>query len=204
MGADKALVQLAGRPLVAHALGILREAGLSGSIAGASSQLAEHAAVVRAPLIKDSTAGLGPLGGVCAAIGSCGSRHGVFLSVDLPLVPASLVALLLDHARTTGAAVTVASVNGFAQTFPAVVDRAALPALESALTEGNRGCFAAFQDAARRLAFPLSILPVEMLVQCGQIARSDGLPPAFWFQNLNTPGELGRAEAQLGFRHSVI
>ncbi len=199
MGADKAVVQLAGRPLVAHALDILREASLSASIAGARSPLAEYA-----PLVEDSTPGLGPLSGICAALASCTNRHAVFLPVDLPLIPASLVAFLLHHAQVTGAAVTMAAVNGFAQTFPAVVDRRALPPLESALKGGHRGCFAAFEDAANQLAFPLSILAVELLVQSGQVAHPNGLPAAFWFHNVNTPEELERAEALLRFCHSVI
>jgi molybdopterin-guanine dinucleotide biosynthesis protein A len=199
MGADKALVQLAGRPLVAHALAVLHQAGLSATIAGASSALADYA-----PVVEDSTPGLGPLSGVCAALASCANRYAVFLSVDLPLLPACLVAFLLHHAQVTGAAVTLASVNGFAQTFPAVVDRRALPLLDSALKESHRGCFSAFQDAAKQLDLPLSILPVEFLVQTGNVIHPEGMPAAFWFHNVNTRGELERAESLLNFRHSVI
>ncbi len=199
MGADKALVQLGGRPLVAHALAILHEVGLSASIAGASSPLATYA-----PLVEDLTPGRGPLGGVCAALASCVCRYAVFLSVDLPLMPAVFVAFLLHHARVTGAAVTMASVSGYAQTFPAVVDRRTLPALESALKDGPRGCFAAFQGAAKQLDLPLSILAVEFLVQTGLVAHAEGMPAAYWFHNVNTRGELERAEGLLRFRHSVI
>ena len=196
MGEDKSLVQLGGRPLVAHALAILHEAGLSASIAGASSPLAEYA-----PLVEDLKPGQGPLGGVCAALASCVNRYAAFLSVDLPLLPASLVAFLLHHAQITGATATIVSVNGFAQTFPAVVDRRALPVLESALKEGDRGCFSAFRDSAKQLDLPLSILPVELLVQSGQVAHPEGMPAAYWFHNVNTRDELDRAEGLLSFRH---
>ena len=40
MGEDKALVRLGGQPLVVHALGILRGAGLTVSLAGGSSAVA--------------------------------------------------------------------------------------------------------------------------------------------------------------------
>lgn len=199
MGTDKALVQLGGKPLVEHALAILRAAGLSASIAGMSSPLAAYA-----PVVADHAPALGPLSGVCAALASCTARHAVFVSVDQPLLPPSLVVFLLRNARITGATVTLASVNGFAQTFPAVVDRSALPALETALKEGHRGCYSAFQTAAKQLDVPLSILPVEMLVQAGQVAHPDGLPAAFWFHNVNTLAELQRAEDLLKPRHSVI
>lgn len=197
MGADKALARLAGEPLVVHALGILRESGLPAAISGARSPLAGFA-----PVVEDS--GLGPLAGVCAALASSSARHGVFLPVDLPFLPASLVVFMLHHARVTGAAVTVPSVNGYAQTFPAVVDRSALAALETELIEGRGGCFSAFQAAAAQSGRLFSVLAVELLLQSGQIAHPDGLPAAVWFHNVNTPEELERAESLLAATHRVI
>ena len=195
MGRDKALTELAGQPLVTRALGILREAGLSAEIAGARSPLAAYA-----PVVEDATAGLGPLGGICAALASTQARHAAFLSVDMPLLPASLIVYLLRHAQITGAAVTVPSVNGFAQTFPVVVDRAVLPLLETSLQSGRGGCFAAFQAAADKLDRLFSILPVELLAQPGHVAHAGGLPAAFWFLNVNGPMELARAEGlHVGF-----
>lgn len=192
MGADKALELLAGQPLVVYALSILREAGLRTSIAGASSPLAAFA-----PVVEDSQPGRGPLGGVCAALASTSACRAVFLPVDLPLLPASLVVFLLRYARTTGAHVTLCSVNGFAQTFPAVICRAALPALQDELEAGRGGCFSAFQAAAARLGQPVSVLPVELLVQCGQVAHPAGLPSARWILNVNSLEDLRRAEFQL-------
>ena len=189
MGRDKALTELAGQPLVARALGILREAGLPGAIAGARSALAAFA-----PVVEDAAIGQGPLGGVCAAMASTQARHMVFLSVDMPLLPASLVAYLLRHAQITNAAVTVSSVNGFVQTFPAVVNRDTLPALETSLQSGRGGCFAAFRAAAGKLGQRFSILPVELLAQPGHVAHATGLPAALWFLNVNGPVELARAE----------
>jgi molybdopterin-guanine dinucleotide biosynthesis protein A len=191
MGEDKALVELAGQPLVAHALGILRQAGLTASVAGSRSPLAAFA-----PVVEDSKAGLGPLGGICAALASTAARWAVFIPVDLPLLPASLVALLLHHVRITGSAVTLCSVNGYAQTFPAVVDRATLPALEIELASGRRGCFSAFQASAASLSQPMSILAVEMLVQAGQVVHPDSLPAVRWFLNVNAPADLRFAKAQ--------
>ena len=46
MGQEKALLQLAGQPLVVHALQVLREAGLSGTIAGGNASLMAFAPVV--------------------------------------------------------------------------------------------------------------------------------------------------------------
>ena len=189
MGQDKALVPFAGQPLVAHALLVLRDAGLEASLAGARSSL-----VVFAPVVEDCECGRGPLGGICAALASTTARRAVFLPVDLPLLPVSLVDYLLHHAQITGRAVTLPSVNGFAQTFPVVVDRATLPVFEAELAAGRGGCFSAFQAAAASLGQPVTVVAVELLVQSGQAAHPDGLPAASWFVNINTAADLRRAE----------
>lgn len=195
MGTDKALVQLGGRPLVAHAVSILRTAGLSVSIAGGPAHLGTFA-----PVIEDSEPGRGPLGGICAALAAVPVQLGVFLPVDLPLLPAPLIEYLLRHARATGRAVTLCSVSGFPQTFPAVIGREALAALVSELKTERGGCFSAFQAAAAGLDQPVAILPVELLVQSGQVADPEGVPPFRWFLNVNSPEELRRAELHL--RHA--
>lgn len=191
MGTDKALLPLAGRPLIEHMLSILHEAGLEASLAGARSvELARFA-----PIVLDAEQDRGPLAGICAALAAASSAPcAVFLPVDTPLIPASLLTYMLRHADLTGAAGTLVSVNGSAQTFPAVVHRRALPALQAALGSGHRGCFHAFRAAAQSLAVPLTVLPVELLVQAGQIAHPAALPAVYWFSNINTPRERARAE----------
>jgi molybdenum cofactor guanylyltransferase len=192
MGADKALVRLGGQPLVVHALDILRAAGLTVSLAGGSSALAGFA-----PLIPDSQPGLGPLAGICAALASTSAHLGVFLPIDLPLLPASLISSLLVHACNTGSPVTISSVNGFAQTFPVVLDRKLLPELEGELQAGRLGCYSALQTAASNFGSPISVVPVEMMVQCGQVAHPEGLPAGRWFLNVNSPEGLRLAHAYL-------
>lgn len=193
MGRDKANLLFAGRPLVAHALAILREAGLRVAIAGANPV---HRAALSAfaPIVDDPEPGRGPLAGVCAALESTSARYAVFLPVDLPLLPASLVAYLLRHARVTGFAITVARLAGFSQTFPAVVDRAALPGLRSALETRDDGCFSAFKSAAAALGEPLGVVDVELVAQAGQVTHALALPPSRWFLNVNSPEDLKRAE----------
>ncbi len=193
MGEDKALIQLAGRPLVEHALSVLRQAGLAVLIAGARSSLKGFA-----PVVEDAEPGLGPLQGICAALASTPARRAVFITVDMPLLPVSLIRYLVHHAEITGSAVTVPSLNGFAQTFPAVVDRAVLPHLQKDLEAGRGGCFSSFQAAAATMGRPMSVVPVELMVQIGKVAHPDGLPAALWFLNINTPQDLRRAEGLSG------
>jgi molybdopterin-guanine dinucleotide biosynthesis protein A len=198
MGEDKALVRLGGQPLVLHALDILRGAGLTVSLAGGFSALAAFA-----PLVQDSQPGLGPLAGICAALASTSARLAVFMPVDLPLLPVSLIAFLLDHARRTGRPVTVPSVNGFAQTFPAVLDGKLLTGLEGELQAGRLGCFSALQAAAANFGWPMSVVPVEALVQSGQVAHPEGLPATRWFLNVNSPEGLRLAREYLPRSHRV-
>lgn len=197
MGQDKAQLEFAGKPLAAHAVSVLQEAGLSVMIAGAASP-ALRSLPVSAPVVEDLSPGLGPLSGVCAALSATSARHAVFLSVDSPLIPAALLVYLLRHARITGAAVTVSSLSGFAQTFPAVLDRSTLPALENQLSSRRYGCISAFHAASAALGRPFSSIAVELLAQSGQVSHPLGLPPAQWFLNLNTRDDLLRAEALRG------
>jgi len=222
MGRDKALMSFGGRPLIEHALSILREAGLPASIAGvppgrsaSAGQIAgtnpwagdsqannsqangwqENGSLASfAPIVEDPQPGFGPLAGICAALTAVATRYVVFLPVDLPLLPSSLIAYMIHHAKITGLAVTLPSVNGFSQTFPVVLDRSVLPALQNDLHSGQRGCFSAFQAAARSLGQPIASVAVELLVQSGQITHPLGLAATHWFLNVNTPQDLHRAE----------
>lgn len=190
MGCDKALTPFAGEPLIFHALKLLRDAGFEPGIAGARGDLTRFA-----PVIADVEPDPGPLGGMCAALATCLAPRAVFIPVDLPLLPASLVSFLVRRAAISGAVVTVPSVNGFVQTFPAVVDRTALPALEDSLRHGSGGCYAAFESAALALHGHIVVVPVEYLAQAGQVTHPEALPPAIWFLNVNSPADLARAEA---------
>ncbi len=189
MGSDKALLPFAGEPLIVRALRTLHAAGLPASIAGARSSLAQFASVV-----DDPEPGLGPLAGICAALASTSARFSVFLPVDLPLLPPSLLIYLLHHAEITGSAITVPSVSGFTQTFPAILDRTVLPVLKRELDSRRGGCFSAFQAAVAQLGQPVSSLPVEFLAQAGHISHPLGTPPFRWFLNLNRPADLAQAE----------
>lgn len=192
MGRDKALLQWGTGTLAQNALAILREAGLTAAIAGARAP--ELAAF--APVVPDAEPDQGPLGGICAALASTQARWAVFIPVDQPLLPASLLRYMLHHARTTEQAVTLASVAGYSQTFPAVVAGAALPMLRQAFHAGKGGCFTAFQAAATALGQAPAVLPVELLAQTGQVGHAAALPPVRWFLNINTPADLRLAGMQ--------
>lgn len=192
MGEDKALMSFKGAPLIRHVINLLQSAGFEPHIAGARSDLSSFA-----PVIQDNPThpGLGPLSGICAGLDAISARYAVFLPVDLPLLEPSLISYLLHYAQVTASAVTVASIGGFVETFPVVIDREAAPSLRVSLGSGDRKCLTAFQSAAAAISTPFSVLPVEVLLQCGHIAGSNTIPPHKWFLSINDPSSHASAEA---------
>jgi len=175
MGEDKALIKLGLRPLIVWALDNLREAGLEAWIAGARNpELAAYG-----PVIPDVWEDVGPLGGVCSALRQMDRTWGVFLTVDQPYMGRWLIHRLLERARETNDAVTVACLGGVEQTFPAVVRRDALPVLETELNAGRRGCLAAFRAAG------LQAIPVDEWIEPDAGSNAER-----WFWNVNTPEDL--------------
>lgn len=190
MGRDKALVEFKGQPLIAHAVGQLRDAGLSPAIAGARSDLGHFA-----PVIPDPQFDMGPLSGICAGLQSCSAELAVFLPVDLPLLPSGLIRYLVWAAEITGRAVTLTAVSGFPQTFPVVLRSEIASSLEAELAAGRGGCFAAFQAIAKGRGEPIHVLGVEGLEQAGAVSHAGGESPYRWFLNVNRPNDLGRIES---------
>jgi molybdopterin-guanine dinucleotide biosynthesis protein A len=184
MGCDKALLSFAGQTLLERSLHILQAAGLTASIAGGAPELARFA-----PLLADAQPDLGPLSGICAALAHCPAPLAVFLPVDLPLLPPELVRALVNHAQATQAPVTLASLDGFVESFPVVLRRESLDALQTALASAQRGCLRGFQAAAASLGQALAVQAAESLVE--QVAS--GLPPAAWFLNVNRAEDFERA-----------
>jgi molybdenum cofactor guanylyltransferase len=183
MGRDKALVELGSLKLVEWAKVILAGAGLEVWIAGVRNPEVE----MYGPVVPDLWEDAGPLGGVCSALRQMERDWAVFVTVDQPLMAPALVFGLLERARAGGFGVTVASLNGVAQTFPAVVRRDAGIALEAELEAGRLGCLAAFRAAG------LGVVAAEEVAtpQAASLVQR-------WFWNVNTPEDLEEAKGTLG------
>ena len=185
MGSDKALALFGGVPLVQAALQTIDAIGIPAHIAGSRGDLSSFAAQ-----IPDTFAETGPLGGIHAALSVSHAEWNLYLPVDLPLMPSSLLACLLQRAMLTGAPVTAPRLNGRIQPFPVVLHRSVLPSITQRLQDGNTACHAAWQGIPPELNSSLDAVPVEYLYQCGQCSHPRGLPPFLWFQSANTPAEL--------------
>ena len=194
MGTDKALLEFKGQPLIVHAIRILRGAGLPVVIAGARAE-AQSNLESFAPVMSDSETGLGPLGGICTALATIPAPYAVFLPVDIPFLPSSLIRYLVHRARVTKSAITLVSVNGLPQTLPAVVSKTMYPTLQEKLQNRRLGCLAAFREAAIQTGSSFCSLTAETLVQSGQVSHPQALPVVRWFLNLNAEQDVRRASS---------
>lgn len=87
MGQDKAMLRWAGRPLIEHQIGVLRQAGVSSVLVSGVRPL--HAG------IPDLLPGRGPLGGIAAVAGRIADGSQLLIvPVDMPLIDAALLARL--------------------------------------------------------------------------------------------------------------
>ncbi|HZU09883.1 MAG TPA: molybdenum cofactor guanylyltransferase [Pseudacidobacterium sp.] len=180
MGRDKALVPYHGRPLIEHAVTLLRSAGLEPHIVGTRPDLAQYA-----PVLSDVHQGCGPLGGIEAALDVSSSEWSLFLAVDLPLMPPAFLRYLRKRVSITEASATVPTFAGRPMPLCAVYHRKLLAGIRNALQASEYKVVRAIERAADG---NLDLFSVEAVVS----ARDDlsALPPHHWFQNVNTPSDL--------------
>lgn len=179
MGRDKALLAYAGRPLVEHAVGLLRAVGLVPHILGNRPDLA-----VYAPVIEDIHPGCGPLGGIEAALTASNSEWNLFVPVDLPLLPPVFLKYLMERAAITRASATLPALAGRVHPLCAVYRRILLPGIKESIKAHDYKVMRAIgRDAG------IDIFSVEAVA-----AARDDWPvaplPRRWFQNLNTPEDM--------------
>ncbi|WP_461426682.1 molybdenum cofactor guanylyltransferase MobA [Gymnodinialimonas sp.] len=168
IGGDKAKVLLAGKPLWRHVLARLEpQVGLVSMNAGESFGAL--------PRVADEVPGLGPLGGVLAAMvwaEGAGAARVLTVAVDTPFLPMDLVARL---AAVEGRIVVAATADGLHGT-TALWDVGLATELRAALADGTR---------------KVTAWAGAMGVQTAHFEDAGA------FFNVNTPEDLAVAEARL-------
>ncbi len=186
MGRDKALLSVAGRPLVEHALSILEQAGLPASIAGANPSTGAALQPTRqssrtpnpaSALWPASAPPWLPLPRVtpffCPSIClSCRPRSS-FFCFTTPESPAgpSLFPRSMASPRPS----------------PQCSTDPSCPLSRPSSPPGAAAAFPPFRQPQPAWTSPSAAVTVEFLAQSGQIVHPLGLPPALWFLNLNYP-----------------
>jgi len=184
MGTDKALLELAGRPLIEHML------ELAGSVCPQVRVVGDPAKFSRlAPVIDDLYAGQGPLAGIHAALANSETSLNLILGVDLPFLEADFLSYLISQSRTSGSVVTVPVADGFVQTLCAVYRREFREIAGRALAAGQNKVDAIFPQTSVRQLFE------EELAKAGFGARM--------FRNVNTPEEWQQAQLAFESHRSV-
>src|SRR5947209_5486923 len=107
MGTDKAFVNLAGRPLISHALELARAITEETKIVGDPKTFASFGTIV-----PDIYPARGPLAGIHAALASTATDYNLILGVDLPFLQPDFLKYLVTEAQSSLAVVTVPSANG--------------------------------------------------------------------------------------------
>jgi len=214
MGRDKALLELAGKPLIQHAVTKLQRICMDVHLLTANPEFAAYA-----PMVPDLHPGCGPLGGMEAGFAHSAFAWNLFMPVDMPFLPS---ALLENWVRRTlseerrGARLSMFTVEGRPQPTLVLVHRDVIPFVTSAMEREEFRLYPVLERAGRELALRQGLLS-------GQVFRNlpwsvegtfQGVPnhvgPAqevwlattkaqqdakhLWFANLNTPEEFAEAE----------
>jgi molybdopterin-guanine dinucleotide biosynthesis protein A len=181
MGTAKALVELAGRPLISHPLAAVADASLEPIVvAKPDSPLPELACRV----VREPAEPAHPLRGIVSALEESRGRAVIALACDMPMVPPAL----LEWLAGLGGRVVVPRVGERLQPLLARYEPAVAGALCAALDRD-----AAAHDAV--LALEPRVVAEDELARFGD--------PQLICLNVNTPADVERAEAALGTSRSA-
>ena len=175
-GVDKGLVEIDGRPLVAHVLAALRPQ--VGRVLINANRNQERYAEFGCELVADAITGYhGPLAGIASAMQATDTPYLLTVPCDGPLLPADLAARL--HATLTAehADLCVAHDGGRLQPIFALVRRALLPRLLAYVAGGGH--------------------KVEEWCQQQRLAVADFADCAEAFVNINTPADRTVVERRM-------
>jgi molybdenum cofactor guanylyltransferase len=219
MGRDKARLELAGKPLVLHAVTKLQRFCDDVHILSANRELA-----VYAPLIKDLHPGCGPIGGIEAALKHSRHEWNLLMPVDMPFFPSSLlsawVAPNVGLSEARGTRVALFTVSGTPQPLFSLLHRDVAQFVSEAVSRGEYKVFPVLEKAGRELAerqrLPLGHVfnnldwgeessvsvahrgrPESDLEAWETLTEAQQRAKQLWFANLNTPEEFAEAERHL-------
>ena len=171
-GVDKGLVELDGKPMVAHVLA--RLAAQVGALLINANQNADRYAALGVPVVPDAISGFaGPLAGLHAGLVRTATPYAATVPCDSPFLPTDLVARLADGLEAGNAEVAVAKTFDQAHPVFALVRSDVLQHLAAFLAGGGRKIDAWYAS--------LAVVEVPF----------DDCADAF--RNINTPDELAAA-----------
>jgi len=206
MGRDKALLELAGKPLVQLAVEKLRQVCAQVFVLGGRSELAGYA-----PLVRDLHEGCGPLGGIEAALEHSANEWNLFMAVDMPFLPAGFLAgWVRSVTARESARVAMFTVDGRVQPALCLLHKEITHYVRGALERGEFKLLPVLEGAANEMAGRHGAGFDKVFLNTpwdGDAELVDGVAVGWtpteaerevrhlWFANLNTPAEFNAAEA---------
>ena len=176
-GHDKAFLRLNGEPVFARTLALMRRCFPHVIVV---SNTPEKYAGFAVEVVKDELPGLGPLGGLHAALGHVRQPYVFVVACDMPFLSRPLLVELI--ARADQQDVVIPLLDGRPEPMHAVYRRlASLQAIRAALAAGERRMIS-FLDRVR-----------VARVEAAELKRWD--PELRSFFNTNTPADLEQARA---------
>lgn len=180
MGRDKALVNLAGKPLIEHVIERSADLGQAETIL-ITNRPTQHVHL-GLPMFRDLVPDKGSLGGIYTALAQARSPDVLVLACDMPFVNSDLLRYMADQIRAD-IDIVVPRVAGYPQGLHAIYKTTCIKPIENQLA-ANRLKIIRFYDQMR----------VRYLDETDYAAFD---PEGRAFANLNTPEELAEAELLL-------
>jgi molybdenum cofactor guanylyltransferase len=179
MGRDKALLEIAGVPLLVRTARLLESLVADVTVMGTP----ERYATLGLRVAPDDTSGLGPLAGIVTALRVSSAEWNLIVGCDLPYLNAAWLELLITRALASPADALVPRTRRGLEPLCAIYRARCAAALGAAIAYGERKV----TDAVARLAIE-NLGPAEW----GSIDREGAL-----FKNMNTPADYEEARARL-------
>jgi len=186
-GSDKALVVLAGKPLVLHVINRVSKAVDEVLVVVSSKDQKNKFETIlgeKTNVIIDKDDSQTPLVGAITGFASAEGEYSLLLPCDNPLISSQIVQFLLDMCTNRSAAIPRWP-NGYIEPLQAVYHtKSALTAAKKALKQGNRN-MRSMIDNLRGVRY-VSTMVLEQME-----------PDLLTFFNVNTPQDLKKAESIL-------
>ena len=199
MGRDKALLPVHGRPMVEIAVEKLRTFCVQVSIAGNRDDLRAVA-----PVVPERRQDAGPIAGIEAGLRAAAFPWALFVPVDVPLVPGSLLAnwgsAVLARADE-GLKLSFLRVQGYRQPAFCLLHRSGGAVVTAAIDQGTLKLGAVFDELASHFgAGSMWVADAETLRPAQQYESPPILESCFL--NVNTPEDLAAVERAPAQRES--
>ena len=182
LGVDKALVRVAGVPLIDHVLGRLGQLTEDIVVVGGDPQACARPGV---RLVPDLWPGMGPLGGIHSGLQAVRFGRALVVGCDMPFLDLRLLRFMILLSADYD--VVIPDMDGLLEPLHAIYSRATLKPIEALLRAGDL-----------RIVHFLGQVCVRY-VDRAEIEVFD--PRTLSFFNVNTPEELRRAEALAARRY---